>query len=49
MERRRGGLHQRWKLPEDALLNGIYAKLQNGELVIAIPKCTEKVSRTCHL
>ena len=43
MERRRGGLHQRWKLPDDALLDGIHAKLQNGELVVVIPKRTEKV------
>jgi hypothetical protein len=43
MERRRGGFNQRWKLPEDALLDGIHAKLQNGELVVVIPKRTEQV------
>jgi HSP20 family molecular chaperone IbpA len=38
------------KLPSDALLDGIHAKLNNGELTIMIPKkvCkTQLLSLTC--
>lgn len=37
-ERRRGDIQRKWKLPENAMLNAIHAKLNNGELVIAVAK-----------
>lgn len=38
MERPRGGMKHTWRLPKDALLDGIHAKVNNGELVISVPK-----------
>ncbi|KAK9918790.1 hypothetical protein WJX75_006934 [Coccomyxa subellipsoidea] len=38
VERPRGGVKRTWRLPKDALLDGIHAKVNNGELVISVPK-----------
>jgi len=38
VERPRGSVNRAWTLPKDAMLDGIHAKVNNGELVIIIPK-----------
>ncbi|BDA49373.1 probable spore protein SP21 at N-terminal half [Coccomyxa sp. Obi] len=38
VERPRGGIKRSWRLPKDAMLDGIHAKLHNGELTIILPK-----------
>ncbi len=37
-ERQRGGVRRSWRLPRDAILDGIHAKVTNGELVVIVPK-----------
>ncbi|EIE24938.1 Zn-dependent exopeptidase [Coccomyxa subellipsoidea C-169] len=37
-ERQRSGVRRSWRLPRDAILDGIHAKVTNGELVIIVPK-----------
>ncbi|CAL8464252.1 g3787 [Coccomyxa elongata] len=38
VERPRGSIKRSWRLPKDAMLDGIHAKLHNGELTIIVPK-----------
>lgn len=38
VERPRGGIKHSWRLPKDAMLDGIHAKLHNGELTVIVPK-----------
>lgn len=49
VERPRGGIRRSWRLPKDALLDGVNAKLHNGELAITVPKRKVLGLPTCGL